>query len=70
MFFTFSLRADEFPNERLAVDQNIWVSNEFVNQDKGRDIVIRRLPKNSSACTNPDNCPPVIVIDSETGNTN
>ncbi|RZA13325.1 MAG: collagen-like protein, partial [Proteobacteria bacterium] len=39
-------------------------------QDKGRDIVIRRLPKNSSACTNPDNCPPVIVIDSETGNTN
>jgi hypothetical protein len=62
--------AQEFPDKRLPVDENIWTSNEFVNAQRGRDIVIRRLPKDNSPCNNPDKCPPALIIDVEKGNTN
>lgn len=62
------LAAEEFPDKRLPVDENIWTSNEFVNATRGRDIVIRRLPVANSPCNNPDKCPPAVIIDAEKGN--
>ncbi len=62
--------AEEFPDKRLPVDDNIWTSNEFVNATRGRDIVIRRLPLANSPCNNPDKCPPAVIIDVEKGNMN
>jgi hypothetical protein len=71
LFFVSSIAlAQEFPDKRLPVDENIWTSNEFVNAQRGRDIVIRRLPKDNSPCNNPDKCPPALIIDVEKGNTN
>jgi hypothetical protein len=64
------MAADEFPDKRLPVDENIWTSNEFVNATRGRDIVIRRLPAANSPCNNPDKCPPAVIIDTEKGNMN
>jgi hypothetical protein len=64
------LGAEEFPDKRLPVDENIWTSNEFVNATRGRDIVIRRLPVANSPCNNPDKCPPAVIIDAEKGNMN
>ncbi|HYX35328.1 MAG TPA: hypothetical protein VE954_19705 [Oligoflexus sp.] len=61
--------ADEFPDKRHPVDENIWTSNEIVNAQRGRDIVIRRLPESNSPCNNPDKCPPAVIIDVEKGNT-
>ncbi|HYX39747.1 MAG TPA: hypothetical protein VE954_42170 [Oligoflexus sp.] len=64
------MAAEEFPDKRLPVDENIWTSNEFVNATRGRDIVIRRLPAANSPCNNPDKCPPAVIIDTEKGNMN
>ncbi|RYZ78546.1 MAG: hypothetical protein EOP04_29475, partial [Proteobacteria bacterium] len=67
---TSEIFAQEFSDERYPVDQNIWLSNELVNSQPGRDFVVRRLPKDSPSCKNPDQCPPALIIDAEKGNAN
>jgi hypothetical protein len=59
----------EFPDDRIDVDFNLFPSNEFVNETGGRSIVIRRKPKGVRRCDTPDDCPPAIVLNVDSGNT-
>ncbi len=67
---TFGL-ATTFPGDTSYIDPFTYGEYaDIANPYDGEKIIIRRKPAGVSNCNNPDDCPAVIIIDSNTGNVN